>query len=328
MKRLLIISSVLLGLSQQAAAQLSAGAEGWYVTAGTTWFTDSLVLTPSVNTALVNNTLTRSSTPVGGGIYAESVKRVYAFSAPFNFSGDASFYFLEEELNGNTAADLQLAYLDDAGTGTTTTGGFANTFNNSVWNFLSDATLSRLTAINGGVPLPLSGAGLQAVCYPGYILLSATVLDNENYARLEVERSSDGQAWQAAGTIARVEKHGSVAYSFRDTDTHFQKRQYRLVLTGKDGKQQVSAERMITRCTQQAEQPAIFATAQAGGSVLITGANNSEMNNARIRDMSGRTIWKGSGRAAQYQVQHLVPGVYLATAEIAGQPLHVRFAVQ
>ncbi|GAB4028899.1 hypothetical protein [Spirosoma gilvum] len=92
-----------------ASAQLTVGSQGMLVQANTSLTVDGLVLTPSVNLTLTNNTLQKTTTPVSMTPQA-SISRVYQFSVAIPFSGTISFPYLTAELNGNTESRLKLAY--------------------------------------------------------------------------------------------------------------------------------------------------------------------------------------------------------------------------
>ena len=81
-----------------------------FITAGTTFTADSLVLIPSVGISINTNALTHNYTPAPGVIpTTNSIARVYDFAAPITYSGEIGIIYSDAELAGNTEALLQIA---------------------------------------------------------------------------------------------------------------------------------------------------------------------------------------------------------------------------
>lgn len=103
----LLLSLVL--LSFNLYAQLNVGSEGLTVKKGTTFSVDGLALVPSSDLSLRSATVTRESVPVQWPQFS-GIRRVYRFSSPIAYQGSLNMNFQDEELNGNSARDLVLAY--------------------------------------------------------------------------------------------------------------------------------------------------------------------------------------------------------------------------
>eukprot|EP01133_Synstelium_polycarpum_P017550 gene17550-20942_t len=91
------------------SAQLKVGSEGMLIQDGTVFFSEGLTLVPSGSLALNNLSLVRNSTVVIWPKF-NSIQRMHRFSKPVAFKGELSMNYLEEELNGNEAKKLSLAY--------------------------------------------------------------------------------------------------------------------------------------------------------------------------------------------------------------------------
>ena len=99
-----------------AISQLSIGSSALFITNGTTFSVDSLVLIPSADLTLSNNSIVKVTTPLGSttpGI--TSLGRVYNISTPFTFSGTLGLIYLDSELGNNTENQLQMAYNQTSG---------------------------------------------------------------------------------------------------------------------------------------------------------------------------------------------------------------------
>ncbi|MVM32297.1 hypothetical protein GO755_19780 [Spirosoma sp. HMF4905] len=132
----------------QASAQLSVSSQGITIKANTPLSVDGLVLTPSVELTLANNTLQKSTTPVSTTPQS-SISRVYQFSVVVSFSGTVRFTYLTTELNSNTEARLKLAYAatssgpffnSPASTLNTTTKTISTTFTNQNLQLITAAS--------------------------------------------------------------------------------------------------------------------------------------------------------------------------------------------
>lgn len=197
MKNIILITAFTAGSIAPAAAQLSAGSDGFFIKSGTPVSIDGLTLQPSADLNITNNTITVSHTPVPATTPGSngSIARVYEFTAPLVYEGDAGIRYLTSELNGNAVASLQPVYKNNG------LNSFVNTDLNATSSILqyvegattAPITITRITAVNSGVILPIE-------------LLEFTVLKEGNHSRLDwstalehnndhfdIERSADGK---------------------------------------------------------------------------------------------------------------------------------------
>jgi hypothetical protein len=156
MKYYLIIFGLI--IASQVSAQLSIGSEGITVMAGTSLSTDGLILTPSANLVIANNSIQESSTPLAGSPNG-SINRAYQFGAPITFSGTASINYLSTELNGHAETSLQLAYSPAANAPyILTSGNTVDATNHVVSNTFTNKNLFAVTAVGPPDLIPLLSA--------------------------------------------------------------------------------------------------------------------------------------------------------------------------
>lgn len=164
-------------LSSNLYAQLNVGAEGLTVKKGTTFSVDGLALVPSTDLSLRSVTITRESVPVQWPQFS-GIKRVYRFNNPIAYQGALNMSFLDEELNGNVAKNLVMAYTS-AGTSSDyskyalSSSSVVNT--SAKWisqSFEQLAHISDLTAVTpGSLVVPISPAN-ATICEGSSVTLS------------------------------------------------------------------------------------------------------------------------------------------------------------
>jgi hypothetical protein len=179
----------------QTSAQIYIGSgNGLFIKSGSTFIADSLVLTPTADLSLTNNTFTQSNTPAQG-IGGSGISQLYTWSSPFTFQGTAGLFYDPAQLNGNTAATLQLAYRNTTtGDWLPASGSTVNTSTSYVSNvFTTPTQLSAFTAASAGVVLPISLSSFTARAEDRKVRLDFDInLHGEN-AICNIERSADGK---------------------------------------------------------------------------------------------------------------------------------------
>ncbi|WP_318347227.1 IPT/TIG domain-containing protein [Aquipluma nitroreducens] len=108
-----IITVLLLAAGVWAAPQpslLSVGSSGFTIKNGTVFSVKGLVLSPSSDVTITNNSINFSGTAVTNGS-DQSISLAYTFTSPLSsYSGLVGIQYSVGELNGNTESDLQIAY--------------------------------------------------------------------------------------------------------------------------------------------------------------------------------------------------------------------------
>ncbi|MEO7049330.1 MAG: T9SS type A sorting domain-containing protein [Ferruginibacter sp.] len=231
---------ILICMSTSAAfAQLAVQSSGLTVIAGTTINIDNLVLTPSANLTIANQTITQSVTPSPGVPSGASILQVHKFSSPITFSGTAAIKYNAVQLNGNTEASLQIAYNPSIASGAfvTTSGsttGAAGSYYVSKSGF-SNVIFGQLTATSSTGVLPLSLLSFKAEasvnCSVKINWTAAATSDHENFI---VETSANNMDWQAV-RIPIVSVTGNSTYTFTDEDPNAGLIYYRLKMISATG---------------------------------------------------------------------------------------------
>ncbi|WP_288982234.1 hypothetical protein, partial [uncultured Flavobacterium sp.] len=140
----------LLGILNYCKAQVAVGSTGMNIKSGTVLGTQGLVLTPSSDLTIANNTqsLSATATTIGSG---QTISRSYNFTSPINYSGTLKINYASGELNGNTEGTLQLVYNPlTSGSGWIITPGSTqgSTGTYSVSNTFSAINIASISGIN------------------------------------------------------------------------------------------------------------------------------------------------------------------------------------
>lgn len=232
LKNFLCFQAMLLLAAAPAIAQLHVGPTAYIqVSGGTTMMIDSVLLIPSTNLSLNNIKFLHSDTPLAG----PSIRSVYTSDVPFNFQGTLGLYYADAQLNGNTAATLQLVYRDGgAGNWITTTGTTVNTTTHFLSRtFAAPVLLSGATAISEGTPLPVTFFDLAAYAEKGRVRLDCEIAVTDDRAIYELERSSDGKKFANLEQIPVAA--GRRSYRLYDNEPEMGANYYRLRQVGGTG---------------------------------------------------------------------------------------------
>jgi hypothetical protein len=222
-----------------ASAQFAVQSSGLTLVAGTNMNINNLVLMPSANLTLVNQTITRSATPAHGSPAGASILQVYKFSTPVSFSGTAAIKYNASDLNGNTEALLQIAYnpLLAGGTFITTTGsstGGAGSYYVSK-SGLAGVTMGQVTATNSGVTLPVTLTSFKAEATAACgVVISWSAEAASATESFVVETSVNTTEWKPVGTRLFA-VNGSSTYSITDNSPDAGTIYYRLKITNAAG---------------------------------------------------------------------------------------------
>ncbi len=148
-----IITVLLLATGAWAAPQpslLSVGSSGFTIKSGTVFSVKGLVLSPSADVTITNNSINFSGTAVTNGS-DQSISQAYTFASPLSsYSGLVGIQYSVGELNGNTESDLQIAYNPLSSGGSFVVSSSSNTGSAGsyyVSNTLNSANLGVVTAL-------------------------------------------------------------------------------------------------------------------------------------------------------------------------------------
>ncbi|MDF2385377.1 T9SS type A sorting domain-containing protein [Nostoc ellipsosporum NOK] len=202
-----------------SAAQLSAGSSGITVLPGTTLSYEGLVLIPGNTLTINSNVLTRTTTPETSGTL-NSISRVFTFTSPLTFTGNAEIRYQAGELNGNLESLMQVAYNPAASGGTWTintgsTQGTAGSFR--VSNNFTGINVARFTAFNPTATLPVVLERFDGIITAAGNQLTWTTGLELNVLEIQLERSANGIAYTKIAGFAPLGSSSSYVYTDRGT---------------------------------------------------------------------------------------------------------------
>ncbi|MCF0054489.1 T9SS type A sorting domain-containing protein [Dyadobacter sp. CY356] len=231
MKHYLLYCQLALLWSFNAKAQFTSGAEGFYISAGTSVAIDGLTFQPTATFSIQNNTLTISPAALPGS--PPSITRVYTFDAPITFAGRLGQFYLASELNGNTETMLQVAYQNSKPV--TTAGSVVNTTSHYIYNdLIAPATFSAVTAAQpGALPVTLLEFTAKKEASAAALNWSTTYELNSDY--FDLQHSSDAKDWNTISRItAANQSSGLKNYGFSHGSPSAGANYYRLKMVDKD----------------------------------------------------------------------------------------------
>jgi hypothetical protein len=227
MKRIAILIGFT-GLASAANAQLVAGSSGLIIKAGTSFYSQGLVLTPDTDMTLQNDTISLSGTalPVGSGA---SIARVYTIAPGLTFSGTVGIRYTAPELNGNLENTLSVVNAGpNAGffslPSTASSGGNYYVFSPA----LSNMVLNRVTATSAGLPLPIRYHSFAATAAPACSIKLSWYADQAQPVNFQLEHSPDGKIFRALPVA--VTQSGDL-FSCTDPSPLPGRNMYRLVIS-------------------------------------------------------------------------------------------------
>ncbi|MEO6490063.1 MAG: T9SS type A sorting domain-containing protein [Ferruginibacter sp.] len=312
------------GLSNLLLAQiLSVGASGVTLKAGTIFYADGLILTPSADITLANLSLSRNAT-VSHPTSNPYISRVYRFSAnTAPFSGTVQINYIDPgELNGIPEANLLLnvhnGALWQAFPGT------VNTINNYVLsNPLTNVALNELTLANQLTPLPLTWLSFTAIKQNSTVLLKWSTGNEQNTKDFVVQYSIDGIRWNNLTTILRgVASSNTQNYSYVHTSPVKGINVYRILQNDLDGRKSYSELRTVK-----------FIGDNATFTVLVNPVSNGtlqiQVNSALALSLytaDGKLIWQKTFNAGlqNMDVSIYAKGIYL----MKGNDVTIKIVIQ
>lgn len=289
--KLFLYALQLLGLliTGTARAQILNVATGTDLTikAGTTFHADGLMLIPSADFVISNNTLTRSATIIHSS-YNNYISRVYQFANNTNaYNGDIWIYYQDgAELNGIPENFLTLNMHNGTTIWTYAPATFRDGTNNYVRSdgvilgSISELTLAHLTA-----PLPLSWLSFTATKQYQTGLLKWTNLYEQNISNYEIQHSLNGTNWTALGTQPAT---GSINYSFIHTTPATGVNYYRILQNDNSGRK--SSSDIKTLLFSTTEEPFVIL-----GNPVINNVLTVQVNTAiglAFYSADGKLLWQ------------------------------------
>ena len=308
MKRLILLYSIM-GCAAIARGQLAAGSNGLTVKAGTAFNCMGLVLTPSADLTIQNDTIRLSNTPVTIAGNA-SITRLYTISPSISFSGVMGIRYNASELNGNTESSLSVAYAPPTAgfvTQSSTTGAAGSYYVSSPG--FNNTQLNRVTASLAN-PLPIGYQNLIATQGNLCSIKLSWEAEQAKAGDFRIERSADGQTFTAlTGTIDQTGNQFSATDPAPKSDMNV----YRLAISKGGGRVVYSTSVTAANpCTIQ-ELAQLYPN-PAGTSVTVR-FNRLPEHSALIRlvDITGQVIrtFTVSSEVNTVSLQDIAPGNYL-----------------
>jgi hypothetical protein len=292
------------------------------ITNATLFSADSLVLTPSANFTIASNALLE--TPVAMlGTPTNSISRVYYLNNPVTFSGLINIYYKLSELNGNTESALK--YTDS------TTGDFfwpvaasssVNTTSHFVQLSASNVIFAAATATQTGTVLLLKLLSFTGSRKGNNVNLTWTIDQNEESKSFTVESSVDGQNWQQIAIVEGSDAEGMYKYYYDDIGSATTTKLYRIIITALS--QQISYSPIIE-----------ISNGNNLNNVYVAANNHSatiyfvevQPKNIRIINSAGQIIYNNNIGRYQYEINNLLPGLYVVQYELNGITATKKFVV-
>lgn len=230
----------------QPIVSVSTGTD-LYISSGTVFFADSLILTPSSDFTITNNNLNKSATVIHPATNPY-IARVYQFSNPTDlFSGTVQIDYEDgAELNGLTESSLELNVHNS-----TTWQVFPSVVNDTVNNYvisssLSGILLNELTLAVSGSALPVLWRSFTAYRDQGYVLLQWSTYTEQNSNLFIIQTSADGQLWNDLASVPAAGNSNVIRnYSYLHTTPANGYNYYRIIEKDLDGKYNYSAVRYV-----------------------------------------------------------------------------------
>lgn len=317
--RLILPVTCCLG-SVTALGQLHTGSS-FHVVANTLLAVDSLILRPTEDLDLSGRAITvaytavPALTPLGAG----SIERVYDINPLVNFKGAIGLYYEDAELNANDPTTLHLQYND----GTTFSANSLVTLDNT-GHYVSGTTgvgtiaVEKLTAVEGGVVLPLHLLTFNAVADGQKSRLEWVTAAERGVDRFEIERSVNGKDFSFLFQEAsKGDKESEQSYKRYDEQPVEGWNYYRLRIVDLDGKSGYSAVEAVHFGNKQALQIAVYPNPTSGILQLQVLTDNSADELCYMADVTGRQVWRQELILEQgknmftIDISPLASGVYL-----------------
>jgi hypothetical protein len=314
MRKIFLVVSALILIQIRVRAQFTSG-NHLFVEKGTTITLDGLVLTPSSEDLLIANKIITTSLDAISGPANNSIKRVYAFNEPFNFTGSARINYKLAELNGNIGSNLQMAYLTPGNSYIVTAGSTNNVNQNWVSQSFISKSFSKITAINGGSALPVTLISFSGRKVEEKVILSwktSTEMDSDYF---HIEQSIDGKNWRLLGNVnASHNSRSLMTYEYIDENPSNASNLYRLKMVDLD--QSFSYSGVVNVFFADGSRINVYPN-PAADQLLIRNEDWSNVKNIVIFDTSGNLVRiKKQGSTADPMVKELdlqgvPPGNYL-----------------
>jgi hypothetical protein len=281
------------------------------VKSGTIFSADSLVLTPSSDLTLSNNTIQKSSTALNV-VPAPGINRVYLLNNQVTFTGTIQLYYQPSELNGNPESALRYTDSSVGGAWLASSSSTVNTSSHYVQQTAAARNFIGASASHQGTVLALSLVSFTGAWQNNGVDLQWVINQTQDHGEFAVERSTDGTGWTTIGTVAGQPNDGLSTYSFNDPNPPTGALLYRLVITKASGDVFYS---YIVKLQQQQDNQVRLVAANRSVTIYFQGETPTAV---RIVTAAGETIRIDRTSRTQYTFPGLMTGVYYLQYELNG----------
>jgi hypothetical protein len=233
-------------------------------------------------------------------------------------------YYQLAELNGNTESALKFS---DSTIGNyfwlVSASSSVNTTTHSVSLAASGKVLVAATAAQVGTILSLKLLSFTGSIYGNNVNLTWTIEQNEESKSFTVQSSADAQSWQDVAVVEGSHADGIYKYYYDDVDAALTTKFYRIVITALSGEVSYSSIIQITNSNNS-------------NNVYVASNNNSatiyfvgtQPKNIRVINSAGQIIYNNNISLYQYEINNLLPGLYVAQYELNGIAATKKFVVR
>lgn len=187
-----------------AKAQFKAGSDV-IIKSGTPVTIDSLKVEPTADLDLSVRSISVSYTPIEAVSPGSngSIQRVITINPAMNYKGSISLLYDNSELNGNTADLLNLQYAPQTGAPGNINLVTVSNADNEVVGITGINTIEvfKLTAVNGGVVLPIHLLSFTAQPKEREVLIKWEVSEEQNVDHYEIEKSYDSKRFEVFESV-------------------------------------------------------------------------------------------------------------------------------
>lgn len=325
MKKLLslfLVTGIVFHAHAQTLIMSVGAAKTMTVKSGTIFGADSLVLTPSADFTMSSNNLKVSATPILGSPNY-SIKRVYLFGTQVNYFGTVQIYYKLSELNGNTESTLRFYDSTIGSWWVTEASSSVNTTTHYVQYTTTNHNFISATAAAFGTILPVNLVYFGGSWVNNRVNLKWTVSNSDITTKYVVEYSKDGSSWTSLGEVNGFTTDLEASFYQQDNDDQFATRFYRVKVLDINGSLLVS--KVIRMDRNGSNNNLRIAMRSQGANFYFSG---TRPNAVRVLNMHGQLIWHSEESAWQYEVNGLIPGVYLVQYDNGMARQTLKFLVQ
>jgi hypothetical protein len=319
---LLLVGGIQLNLSAQSLIMSVGATKTMTVKSGTILGADSLVLTPTTDFTIASNSISVSPVAILGSPNY-SIKRVYLFANQVNYTGDEKIYYKLSELNGNVESTLRFYDSTLGSWWVTEASSSVNTTTHYVQYTTTNHNFISATAAAFGTILPVSLVYFGGSWINNQVNLKWTVSNSDLTTKYLVEYSRDGSTWSTLGEVNGFTTDLEASFYQQDNDEQFVTRFYRVKVLDISGSLLVSK---IIRMDRNGRNNGLrIGMRSQGANFYFSG---TRPNAVRVLNIHGQLIWHSEESASQYEVNGLIPGVYLVQYDNGTLRQTVKFVVQ